>query len=68
MDIIFEAVSAIGTVGLSLGVTAKLVFSSKVVIILMMFIGRVGPVLIFSILIKGSNDKRKYAEEKILIG
>ncbi len=68
LDIIFEAVSAIGTVGLSLNVTQKLIASSKIVIILIMFIGRVGPALIFSILINPDNRNKKYAEEKILIG
>ena len=39
---IFEAVSAFGTVGLSLGITANLAASSKLVLILTMFAGRVG--------------------------
>ena len=68
LDIIFEAISAIGTVGLSLGVTSKLIMSSKIVILIMMFVGRVGPVLIFSILINNDERSKKYAEEKILIG
>ncbi len=68
LDIIFEATSAIGTVGLTLGVTMKLILSSKIVIILMMFVGRVGPALIFSILVKNNERKMRYAEEKILIG
>jgi len=68
LDIIFEAVSAIGTVGLTLGVTGKLIMTSKVVIIMMMFIGRVGPVLIFSIMVKNDDRNKKYAEENILIG
>ncbi len=68
LDIIFEAISAIGTVGLTLDVTQKLIVSSKIVIILIMFIGRVGPALIFSILINSDNRNKKYAEEKILIG
>ena len=68
LDIIFEAVSALGTVGLSLGVTAKLVFYSKIMIIIIMFVGRVGPTLIFSILINTNDKNKKYAQEKILIG
>jgi trk system potassium uptake protein TrkH len=68
LDVIFEAISAIGTVGLTLGVTTKLIFSSKIVIIFMMFIGRVGPVLIFSILVGSDKRNIKYVEEKILIG
>lgn len=43
VDIMFEAASAIGTVGLSLGITGSLSVLGKVIIILMMYIGRVGP-------------------------
>ncbi len=42
-EVIFEAVSAMGTVGLSLGITPLLGFNGKLVIIALMFIGRVGP-------------------------
>ncbi|MFA5069322.1 MAG: potassium transporter TrkG, partial [Candidatus Omnitrophota bacterium] len=43
IDIFFEAASALGTVGLSLGITGTLTALGKLVIILMMYIGRVGP-------------------------
>lgn len=43
MDILFEATSALGTVGLSMGYTPGLSGLGKVIIILLMFIGRVGP-------------------------
>jgi len=43
LDIIFEAASALGTVGLSMGITATLTVLGKLIIILMMYIGRVGP-------------------------
>lgn len=43
-DALFEAASAFGTVGLSTGVTAGLTSAQKVIIILLMFIGRIGPV------------------------
>ncbi len=43
LDIFFEAASALGTVGLSLGITGTLTALGKLVIILMMYIGRVGP-------------------------
>lgn len=43
IEIIFEAASALGTVGLSLGITSSLSVLGKVVIILLMYIGRVGP-------------------------
>ena len=41
-DVIFETVSAIGTVGLSLGITADLTIASKCVIMLLMYVGRLG--------------------------
>ncbi|MDD5644045.1 MAG: potassium transporter TrkG [bacterium] len=43
LEIFFEAASAVGTVGLSLGITGTLTAFGKLVIILMMYIGRVGP-------------------------
>ncbi|MBL7085284.1 MAG: potassium transporter KtrB [Candidatus Omnitrophica bacterium] len=43
IDIFFEAASALGTVGLSMGITTVLTALGKLVIILMMYIGRVGP-------------------------
>ena len=42
-EILFEAVSAMGTVGLSLGITPALSGTGKVVIIILMFTGRLGP-------------------------
>jgi trk system potassium uptake protein TrkH len=69
LTLIFEVVSAFGTVGLSLGITRKLTVFGKIIIILTMFIGRVGPLtLAFAI---GSRQKKahlKYPEEKILVG
>ncbi|MCK5683644.1 hypothetical protein KAJ27_05965 [bacterium] len=69
-EIIFEVISAIGTVGLSLGITAKLSDIGKVIIILAMFVGRVGPLTLVSG-IKFSDAKKttlKYPEVKISIG
>ncbi len=42
-DIVFEAASALGTVGLSRGITGDLTSISKIVVIILMYIGRVGP-------------------------
>lgn len=44
LAIVFEAVSAMGTVGLSMGITSSLNNWGKIIIILLMFIGRIGPV------------------------
>ncbi|MEB3209728.1 MAG: TrkH family potassium uptake protein, partial [Leptolyngbyaceae bacterium] len=48
MDLLFEAVSAFATVGLSTGITAQLTLFSKLIIILTMYIGRVGVLLLIS--------------------
>lgn len=67
VEYLFETVSAYGTVGLSMGITAKLNDLQKLAIILMMFAGRVGPLtLAFS----WSSPKRKivYAEESVMVG
>jgi len=57
IQILFEVVSAIGTVGLSAGITSNLTITGKFVIILLMFIGRVGPLTVFIAL---SQRKKKY--------
>jgi trk system potassium uptake protein TrkH len=49
-SIIFEATSAIATVGLSIGATAQFDQIGKLIIILAMFIGRIGPVTLFMLL------------------
>jgi trk system potassium uptake protein TrkH len=49
-DLIFEATSALGTVGLSFGATAKLDSIGKIIIMLAMFVGRIGPVTLFALL------------------
>lgn len=69
LEIVFEAVSAFGTVGLSLGITPMLARWSKVIIILLMFIGRLGPLLIvLSIFEKEEELKYEFPDENILIG
>lgn len=69
IDILFEVVSAFATVGLSTGITASLSLFAKYVLILTMYIGRVG-VLLFMAAIVG--DPRpthiQYPEENLLVG
>lgn len=70
-DIMYETTSAFGTVGLSLGFTPKLTDIGRIVILLTMYIGRVGPLtLAFALAQKRlrNNSQIKYPEEKILIG
>lgn len=70
IELLFEAVSAFGTVGLSTGITASLHEPSRIVLILLMYIGRVGPLLL-AIELAGEMRKPPYRlpeEENILIG
>ena len=70
--LIYEVFSAFGTVGVSVGVTPYLSIGSKIVIILLMFIGRLGPITFLQLL--GSKmrfddqSKYRYVEEDFLIG
>ena len=49
-SLLFEVTSALGTVGLSLGITPSLDGIGKIIIMLTMFIGRVGPLTLFTLL------------------
>ncbi|WP_066048097.1 TrkH family potassium uptake protein [Robertmurraya korlensis] len=69
MEIIFEVSSAFGTTGLSMGITADLSTASKLVIIVVMFIGRIG-IFSFLFIIRGNpvREKYHYPKERIIIG
>jgi trk system potassium uptake protein len=67
--ILFESASAFGTVGLSMGLTPELSPIGRVVILLTMFAGRVGPLTIaFAITLRRQPDPYRYAKGKIMIG
>ncbi len=71
ITLLFETMSAFGTVGLSLGVTPKLSPAGQIAIILTMYIGRVGPLTLayaFAQKRLASLPQVKYPEERILIG
>lgn len=66
MNIAFECFSAYSTVGLSLGITADLSFPSKIVIIIIMFVGRVSMLsIIIAIFIKVKHKNYRYPTEEI---
>jgi len=66
---LFETASAIGTVGLTLGITPDLQFISKLILIGLMFLGRVGGLtLIFAALSAHKNTLSKLPLEKITVG
>lgn len=67
--LIFEVTSAFGTVGLSLGVTDDLTTFSKIILMILMFIGRVG-ILTFLLVFRRKKDPAKfnYPKERMIIG
>ncbi len=68
-DIMFESVSAFNTVGLSTGITSELSPMGKIIIILTMFFGRIGPLtLAFSLAERASKGKYTYPQERVIIG
>lgn len=66
--IFFEVVSAFGTVGLTLGLTYSLTSIGKVVIIMVMFLGKLGPLTIAYTLAKPEKSKIRYPNEDVLTG
>ena len=67
-DILFEMTSAIGTVGLTTGITSQLSVASKVVSMLVMFIGRLGPVTIASLWYFSRGERVRYPEGNLTVG
>ena len=65
----FEAVSAFGTVGLSAGATTDLNHIGKIIIILTMFAGRIGPLLIGLKMVPSQDvSEFRYPSENVTIG
>lgn len=70
LDIFYEVFSAFGTVGITLGITSELSVQGKIIIMLLMFIGRLGPITISYAMLKKSNKKNSinYPECDLLVG
>jgi len=70
-EALFEAISAFGTVGLTLGITPGLHTASKIIIALTMFLGRVGILtMLLALTAKAQSNKinYRYREDKVIIG
>jgi trk system potassium uptake protein TrkH len=61
-QIIFEAISALGTVGLSTGITGDLTNIGKIIVILLMFAGRVGPLSLGTTLFGQREEEQQKSE------
>ncbi|MEO3945430.1 TrkH family potassium uptake protein [Gorillibacterium sp. CAU 1737] len=69
LGILFEATSAYATAGLSMGLTAELSIPGKILLMVLMFVGRLGPVtLAFALTPKHEKELYRYPEGKITIG
>ncbi|HRD67113.1 MAG TPA: TrkH family potassium uptake protein [Candidatus Competibacter sp.] len=69
LGLLFEVVSALGTVGLSTGITPQLNEGGKILIMLLMFVGRLGPLTIALALARQKpRPAVAYAEEQVMIG
>jgi len=69
LDLLFEAASALGTVGLSTGLTEHLTLAGKWVIIIAMFVGRLGPLSLLAALTFNTPPIRyQYPRETLLVG
>jgi trk system potassium uptake protein TrkH len=71
LDILFETVSAFGTVGLSTGVTGNLSTVGKIIISITMFLGRLGPITVATAIAERHTGQKaliKYPEGKIFVG
>jgi len=67
--IMFEALSAFGTVGLSTGITSGLSAMGRILITILMYVGRIGPLtMIYAFAIRSHKTNINYAEETIAIG
>ncbi|GHA80764.1 potassium transporter Trk [Lysobacter bugurensis] len=67
--VVFEVISASATVGLSTGITGELPPSGQLMLVVMMFIGRVGPVTVATALaLRGRNLPYRYPEERPIVG
>ena len=68
IDALFEMTSAFGTAGLSTGITSSLSVASKLLSIIIMFIGRLGPLTIASLWYFTKGERFRYPEGNIAIG
>jgi Trk-type K+ transport system membrane component len=68
-DVVFESVSALGTVGLSTGMTPSLSIPGQFVVTALMFAGRVGPPTVFAALVLRERERLfRHPEERVIIG
>lgn len=68
LPLAFEVVSAFGTVGLSMGITAQLSDIGEVLLCMVMFVGRIGPLTLFFLLMKPKKVHYRYPYDQVFTG
>jgi trk system potassium uptake protein TrkH len=71
LDLVFEAHSAFGTVGLSTGITPAISSAGKLILVALMFAGRVGPAALVAAMISAAGRRRqayRFGREDVMIG
>ena len=68
LPLAFEVVSAFGTVGLSMGVTGQLSDLGELILSVLMFIGRIGPLTLFFLLLKPKKENFRYPYDQVFTG
>jgi trk system potassium uptake protein TrkH len=67
--VLFDVISASGTVGLSTGITGDLPRPGQLLLVILMFVGRIGPLTLFSALALRERARRyELPEERMIIG
>ena len=69
IDLLFESVSALGTTGLSTGITSDLTAGGKLLITALMYVGRLGPLtIVLGLALREHRAVYRYAQERVRIG
>ncbi|RXH50289.1 TrkH family potassium uptake protein, partial [Streptococcus pyogenes] len=68
IPLLFESISAIATVGVSMDLTPQLSTAGRLIVIVLMFVGRVGPITVLISLIQRKEKTIQYATTDILVG
>jgi len=68
LELLFETVSAFSTCGLSMGATKDLTIASKILISVVMFVGRLGPLVLVQAMVRLPQSGAYYSEENVMVG
>jgi len=68
LELLFETVSAFSTCGLSMGITEYLTTSGKILLSVVMFVGRLGPLVLVQAVVLHPHSDAYYSEENVMVG